>query len=477
MPARAIEPFSWRLAALIALGTCLMAVSPVIGTVMLGACVLATLLGPAWALRALALATLICYANPHIIKLSPVASVLLRVVLVVAILRILPLVRGSDLRLVWPIWLLGLLSALTSVVTSPALEISIMKVITFTLAATTVIVAFGRVKGQRLARLESWFVTLGTTVTVLSGLTLLKPGLGIGSDGGLQGLLGQPQALGIFMAPFAAWALAGVLLMRRGASRLELWFALGSVVLIVLTRARTAAFATALALAVVMASRALDRRRAGQASLGRPALLVSIAALAILGLAVTSGAVSRLATGFAFKDYDATHRSLGGAFYDSRGGGILSEWRDFEKSPVLGNGFGVYPDGKFPVPVVRFAGIPISAPIEKGFLPTAILQEGGLVGAASLTLLIVWLGRRAWRAPDLRWRAMFVACLAVNVGECVFLSPGGIGLLDWLLIGVAISACRLPGVTAPARELTRLEAQPPAQPARVAGVSLPAVPS
>jgi hypothetical protein len=72
---------------------------------------------------------------------------------------------------------------------------------------------------------------------------------------------------------------------------------------------------------------------------------------------------------------------------------------------------------------------------------------------------------------------MFVACLAVNVGECVFLSPGGIGLLDWLLIGVAISACRLPGVTAPARELTRLEAQPPAQPARVAGVSLPAVPS
>jgi hypothetical protein len=433
---------SWPLAALIVLGVAALAVSPVASLVILGACVLAALIGPAYALQALAIATLVVYASPAIVKLPPTASVLLRVVMVVAILRVLPLLRVSDLRLVWPVWLLGLLSALTSMQTSPALAISIMKVITFTLAATMVLVAFGRIHGDRLVRLQSWFLTVGFSVIVLSGLTLLKPGLGIGGDGGLQGLLDQPQALGIFIAPFAAWSVTGVLLMRRRVSRLELWLALGTVVLVLLTKARTGAFAVAFAVAVVMLSRLLARRRAEHASLGRPMLIVAVAIVTLGCAALATGALSKFVTEFAYKGTQKEQHSLGGAFHESRGAGIVTEWNNFLHSPLLGNGFGVYPDGKFPAGIVEFAGIPISAPIEKGFLPTAILEEGGLVGAASLTLLIAWLWRSAWRATDLRWRALFVACVAVNVGECVFLSPGGIGLMNWLLMGLAVYAHR-----------------------------------
>ena len=71
----------------------------------------------------------------------------------------------------------------------------------------------------------------------------------------------------------------------------------------------------------------------------------------------------------------------------------------------------------------------------ENFTSEAILEEGGILGGAGLAMLIVWLGLRAWRNTDLRWRAMFVACLGINVGECVFLSPGGIGMFDWLLLG------------------------------------------
>ena len=444
MPPQTLRRISWPLAALMALAVALLAVSPVVATIALGACVAAALVGPRFALQALAVATLITYANPAIVKLSPLTSVLERLVLLAVFVRVLPLVRGADLKLVWPIWLFGLLSALTSVMTSPALPISIMKVITFTLASTAVIVGFGRVRKARLPRLETWFLTLWISVMVLSGLTLLKPGLGIGGDGGLQGLLNQPQALGIFIAPFAAWALTGVLLMRRQASRLEVWLAIASLILIFLTRARTGAFAAAFAVAFVMLTHLLSRRRTRQhASLGRPVLIAAIAGLALLGAAIATGKVGKFVTAFAYKDYSEAHRNLGGAFYESRGGGVVSEWQNFTHSPWLGNGFGVYPDGRFPAGVVMFDGIPISAPIEKGFLPTAILEEGGIVGAAGLVLLIAWLARRAWRTQELRWRAMFVACLAVNVGECVFLSAGGIGILMWLLMGVSISACRV----------------------------------
>jgi len=159
-----------------------------------------------------------------------------------------------------------------------------------------------------------------------------------------------------------------------------------------------------------------------------------------LGLA--TGKVGAVLTDYAFKGSKGEVNSLGGAFYESRGSGVLSEWQNFVNRPLTGNGFGVYPDGHFSSGVQYFAGIPISAPVEKGFLPTAVLEEDGIPGALALVVMILLLGREAWRHPDLRWRALFCACLGINIGECVLLAPGGIGMIDWLLIGLAVSAHR-----------------------------------
>jgi hypothetical protein len=463
---------SWRLAALVAVGFGLLAVSPVASIIALGACVLAALVGPAYALQALTMATLIAYSNPHIVKSAPSSAVLVRLVLLTVIVRVLFMLRGSHLRLLWPIWLFGVISALTSFLKSPALAISIMKIVTFTLASSAVLIAFLRLPAECLVQVQRWFLTVGFTVIGLSALTLAKPGLGIGGNGGLQGIMNQPQALGIFIAPFAAWSISGVLFMRHRASRLELWVAIGTVVLIILTRARTAAFATAFAVLVVTLSRAVSRRRAQQASLFRPILVISLATLAVAIAALATGKVGSFVTEFAFKGTQQENRNLSNAFQESRGAGVLAQWHHFEDSPVIGSGFGVYPDGRFPSGVVEFAGIPISAPIEKGFLPTAILEEGGLIGAASLALVILWLARWAWRSSDLRWRAMFVACLGINVGESVFLSPGGIGILDWLLMGVALMAYR--AQPQPARSAHQALQRSPQEAAGFGRASLPA---
>ena len=299
---------SWRLAALITVGVALLALSPIVSTVALGACVIAALIGPTYALQAMMAATLIAYANPAIIKLAPESGALLRLVLVAAMLRILPLMRASHLRLLWPIWLFGALMALTSYVKSPAVSISIMKVITFTLASSVVTIAYARLDAERQLRMQSWLLTVGLTVIGLSALTLVRPSIALGGDRGLQGLLGQPQALGIFIAPFAAWAITGVLLMRRQVGRLELWVAIGLAMLIILTRARTGAFAAASAIVVVMISRMLVRRRAQQASLGRPVLIISISASALMFAALATGQVGKFVTDFAFKDTEKGQR-------------------------------------------------------------------------------------------------------------------------------------------------------------------------
>lgn len=439
---RPTELVSWRLAVAFTTGVVALAVSPVVGTIVLGGCVAAALIGPVQAVQALMVATLVAYGNPAIIKPAPVEGVLLRLVLLAAILRLVPTMRGSDLRLVWPMWLFATAEAFSSLHHSPAALISLMKVAELFCGVTAVLIAYNHVRPAQLAGLHRWLITLGLTVIGLSGLTLLRPGIGLGGDGGLEGLLNQPQALGIFMAPFAAWALTGVLLMRRRATRLELWIGLLIFALIILSKARTAGFGAGIGILVVMMSRVVGRRRQGQAKLGKPVLVVALACGVLAVLAVTTGQVAKIFTDYAYKGSLGKAQSLDQAFYASRGGGALGEWNDFLQQPLLGNGFGVYPDGEFPAGVTYFDGIPISAPIEKGFLPTAILQEGGVLGGGLLTLVIALLSRRAWRNTDLRWRAMFVACLAINAGECVFTSPGGIGMFDWLLLSLAMFSYR-----------------------------------
>jgi len=390
--------------------------------------------------------------------------------------RVLPTIRGSDLRLLWPLWVFSILCALTSAMTSPALPISLMKIVTFAMACTAVLVAFRRVTPRALVALQTWFVSLGVTVIAVSGLMLLKPGLGIGGDGGLQGLLDQPQALGIFIAPFAAWSLTGAFLMRRQSSKLEIWFAIAALGLIVVTKARTAGFATFFALGIVVLARLLGGRQRAQATLGRPLLLAGAAASVLVIVAITTGKLGSVLTDYAFKGSKGEVDSLGGAFYESRGSGVLSEWQNFTAHPLTGNGFGVFPDGHFPVGVQYFAGIPISAPVEKGFLPTAVLEEDGIPGGLSLLIMILWLGREAWRHPDLRWRALFCACLGINIGECVLLAPGGIGMFDWLLIGLALSAqraARFQRRLAPLAETAPVSSTPPAPPAPPSGPAVP----
>jgi hypothetical protein len=439
---RPAELVSWRLAVVFTIGVVALAASPTVGVVVLGGCIAAALVGPVQAVQALMVATLVAYGNPAIIKPEPGEGVLLRLVLLAAILRLVPTMRGSDLRLVWPVWLFSIAEAFSSIHDSPAVLISLMKVAELFCGVTAVLIAYNHVRPAQLAGLQRWLITLGLTVIGLSGLTLLRPAIALGGDGGLQGLLNQPQALGIFMAPFAAWAATGVLLMRRRSTRLELWIALAIGALIILSKARTAGFGAGAGVLVVMMGRVLGRRRHGQAKLGRPMLITVLGCGVLAVLAVTTGQVSKIVTDYAYKGELGRAQNLDQAFYASRGGGAIGEWHDFLQKPLLGNGFGVYPDGQFPVGVTYFDGIPISAPIEKGFLPTAILQEGGALGAGLLTLVIALLSRRAWRNTDLRWRAMFVACLAINAGECVFMSPGGIGMFDWLLLSVAIFSYR-----------------------------------
>jgi hypothetical protein len=460
-----LPKLSWMLALAFAIAAVTLTLSPAFVTGALIACALWALVGPRQAIQAMTLSVFIGYANPALVTFGTASGALMRLVLLAAAIRVLPLVRIKDVSVLWPVWAFSLLAALLSAHASPAPAISLMKIVTFAVAVTTVIVAFSRVRSSALPGLERWFWTLAVVMVALSALTLLYPHAAFFRNGrGLQGVLNHPQALGTVLAPLVAWLLAGVLLNRSRIKPIYMVSVSGFCAVMFLTQARTAAVASALAVVVAAIKWVLTNRKPGHAGWGRVALVMVLGCVAVVGVDVATGKVSTAIEKFVFKRGE---HDVGDAFLASRGGGMIAQWQHFLDKPVTGNGFGVYADGKFPSGVVEFMGIPISAPVEKGFVPTAVLEETGLFGGLLFVTMLFVLGRIIWRTQDYRGLAMFAACLAVNLGEAVILAPGGVGLLIWLFIGRALGMSRPP---AKKREVKAV-VQDPVQsdePARVA---------
>jgi hypothetical protein len=122
-----------------------------------------------------------------------------------------------------------------------------------------------------------------------------------------------------------------------------------------------------------------------------------------------------------------------------------SSMNNFREHPIAGIGLGVpsfYESAIVEKFVVRFQGIPVSATVEKGFLPTAVLEEIGLIGAALTLLLIFTISITILRygQPWVIW--VYLTAMLQNAGEAVLFSPGGKGLLIWSVVGFCYLSAR-----------------------------------
>jgi len=397
--------------------------------------------GPLAALQSLSVFVVVRNFNPQLAAHGALSGLLAWALPLAVSVRFLPLITARSLRVLAPLWLFCAVAALCSTLTSPAVAVSIMKAATLAVVASGVLIANQRLTPAETRALGTWLRTLALVVTALSLLTLVRPGIAHlpGSDL-LSGIFSHSQALGAFLAPFAAASLAQWILGRQVTTpvRKISWCAIVGCML--LTLSRTAALAAMLGLAFAVIGGTLGNKRAAGADARRALGLVVLLSLGLLVIELATGRVLSSVAHFALKGGQA---SVGEAFEASRGGLVTSQLHNFMTSPWIGHGFGVYADGVFPSGVKMFAGIPVSAPVEKGVLPTAVLEETGIVGFVCLSFLIYVLVRGVWRRSSHALVAMLIACLFVNLGEAVLLSPGGMGLHIWLLIGWCLRAARL----------------------------------
>lgn len=416
--------------------------------------------GKRQALQALALMAVVKSLNPALYSYTAAFGPLCALLVLLAGFRVLATAGVRGYKTLPPLLLFCLVVAVLSAAQDNRdWDVSAMKLFMFGYGGATLLAGFASLDGRDTARLASWLS--GLTVAVVLGSLAILPfhGLGYGTFNGFRGLLSHPQTLGPFLTPLCAWLLAGALFRKKANLLRPILAALALLGLMVLTQARTSVVATCLALATAFLVAAWRRRLFRDFRMGR-FLGVALAGCLALGLAFAASPQLRGSlTTFVFKHHANTlDKAL-----SSRSAGVAAQWDNFLEHPWTGTGFGVYAWGGFPAGVVRVMGIPISAPVEKGFLPTAILEETGVFGAMALLYLLVALARRVGAVGDPRWMALFCTCACVNVGEMVFFSLGGIGLYFWLLIGLCVRVGQ-DGATRPAlRPAPRTGIVPPAE--------------
>lgn len=412
---------------------------PGVGSALYLGLSLYALLGIRQSLQALSLSVVVSFLNPALFVLGSLAPVLKWLVLLCAAFRV-----GVDAALArWkPPRCLAFLVGFCLVVLAESLAVSydvavsVSKLTSFFLGAATVLLAFWRTRHLH-DYWRDWFFTL-YTVVLLSSLPLLASSAGFARNArGFQGILNHPQAFGAFLAPLLALVLADALSQCRRVRLVHVAALLGAYTLVA-SGARTAAAALVLGggLSLLTSLRGLRSQILGQASLLR-SRLGALLLLALLSLALLRlGSLQQSVVAFLMKG--GQHRSLLEAYDDTRGALIRTSWANFRERPTTGIGFGVASDASL-LQVHRdpFMGIPIGASVEKGFLPAAVLEETGIIGAAMLLLLISALATAVvGNRGTLYGTWVFWTCLLVNFGEMVFFSLGGLGLHVWLLIGL-----------------------------------------
>lgn len=403
------------------------------------------LFGPAQAVHALALSWLFTMINPGIAPEASAATVGRYLVIFAAATAVVwnnggfAISRTNALTLLLGAFFIGHALFFSSIV-----GVSVLKIASWLVVVLTLLSAWnGLTREESIALLHQlqsgliWFMLLSLPFLLVPSIGYLRNG------SGFQGLLNHPQAYGSTIAVFGALVGGRILSVEKPRWR-DFSIFLLCAVLVFLTAARTAVAAMFLGLCGVIILMPLLSRESMRMNMpGLHSPKVRAVFLLTIAVALISGPlIIDQVSSFVFKGSGSD--SLTDAADASRGFVVYRMLANIQAQPLTGIGFGI---GSSPESMVverdPLFGMPLSAPIEKGVLPIAILEELGVFGALAV---IGWFyfGLRRCAAAGASQLATLLTVLLTNLGEYTLFSVGGMGMLMLIFYTSSINSERHP---------------------------------
>lgn len=400
------------------------------------------LLGRAQAIQALALSWLFTMLSEGVAPLASAASVGRYAVIASATISVLLRSRqakedNSASRLVLDTLALGSFVIIHSMLFSPIPDVSILKAILWTVVMMTLLSAWAGMGYQARARLERQLFG-GMVLLALISLPLIFTGIGyMRNESGFQSVFSQPQAFGPTMALLGAWVTTRLLAEPRPRWR---YIALAGLCLamVVLSETRTAGLS--LVLGVLIAAIVTLLKSGLSVSKGMPGLRSGrLQILVVVGVVLSGPMLSNILDNYLSKSGRSEATGIVEVYDISRGNLINMMLDNIKSDPWVGVGFGIasLPQEMF-VERDPVLGLPISATIEKGVLPVAVLEELGVVGFILFAAWLWELLKRAGRGGVVPL-AVLITILLFNLGESTLFSSSGFGLLPLILLAWAVT--------------------------------------
>lgn len=332
---------------------------------------------------------------------------------------------------------------INSLFVSAVPTISTLKSISFSLGLLCVI-RLAMLTADQNTEMLLFIAEMGAAVVILS-IPLLPFSIGWARFGGayFNGIFDHPQALGIFLVMTGAASFITAFKLPH-LERELIVCGLAQWSMIYFTHCRTALVAVLLGGIVYIVEVLI---RGGKGSRVRLVSIFSIV-ISVLGITLTLMLSPNLREGIALfirkgnvESFASTEERIGALSTETRGVQIASDLDVIAEHPMLGYGFGVSPgsEGYLDSNNSQFLGVPLSAPIEQGFLPLATIAQIGVVGSLFIVPFIfsMYLSARRGSAED---AGLFAAVIGVNFGEMIFFSFGSMGGLVWaMLVFLAVS--------------------------------------
>lgn len=331
--------------------------------------------------------------------------------------------------------------AICSVLSGWYSQIALLKLLNFWVAASAVLAGVMVLRRLRVD-LTEWFISLIAAATLMGMIAIL---LGIhdnfrGASKAFVGAFLHPNCHSVYGSLFVTMLASTFLLGEYPRRRIVLPMLIIWVMFNIWSKSRASMAASIMGFLVLMILAQPFRNRFGwrlhvnvRPSQVFGFILAVVAIGGVVDLA-TQGSVSRPIIAFINKSADPELTTIDAEqVLASRQGLIDLSWKNFQERPLTGIGFQVATNEAFIKNATLF-----TAPAEKGFLVTAVLEEGGIIGATAFVFFLVCFFGELFAARNVPGIAMLVAFLTANMAEVTFFSPGGSGAFGWLMIGAAM---------------------------------------
>ena len=326
---------------------------------------------------------------------------------------------------------LGIFFIIHSIFFSKIPEISILKGLNWIVVIMTLLLTWQDMVSLEYENMIKQITRILSIIVLCSMLVLLLSDAGFNLNSRyFQGLLNHPQAFGMTAAALGA-IFIGQLFVQNRSILLSVIMIVICIASIKLSGSRTSGLALISAVIISSSLLPIHTIKIIKSFFVSVDKIIIVLPLLVLIIILAPGIFDLIISFMTKTQTDSTNSAIV-SFQNSRG--VLYEpmIANILNTPFKGIGFGLASDLKA-MDIKYFKGIPVSAPIEKGVLPIAVLEEVGVFGFIFFMIWILILIKKAI-ADSFGALILLLTFLLFNLGEAGLFSANGYGMLYLIII-------------------------------------------